>query len=42
MGKRIELDIEGASLDELRAQVDAMCRELLSNPVIESYDFTVE
>jgi phosphoribosylformylglycinamidine synthase len=42
VGKHLELDVEGPSLDEIRAQVEAMCERFLANPVIESYTVTVE
>jgi phosphoribosylformylglycinamidine synthase subunit PurS len=40
-GKLIELDL--AETDPLRArvQVDAMCRELLANPVVEIYTIEI-
>jgi phosphoribosylformylglycinamidine synthase len=37
IGKVIELDVPGDSLDAVRAQVDDMCRKLLVNPVLEDY-----
>ena len=40
VGKVIELDVPGESLDAVRAQVDDMCRKLLVNPILE--DYTVE
>jgi len=36
-GKLIELDLVEADPARARAQVDAMCRQLLANPVIEDY-----
>ncbi len=36
-GKVIDLEIGGADLDEARARVEAMCRKLLANTVIEDY-----
>lgn len=39
LGKFIELEIEGSPADA-RARVEAMCRKLLANPVME--DFRVE
>ena len=41
VGKVIELDVEGADSPALRAQIDRLCRELLSNPVIEDYHFEI-
>jgi phosphoribosylformylglycinamidine synthase len=40
VGKVIEVDVPGASLDAVRARVDEMCRKLLVNPVLE--DYTIE
>jgi phosphoribosylformylglycinamidine synthase PurS subunit len=39
-GKLIELDLVEADPARVRAQVEAMCRDLLANPVIE--DYTIE
>ena len=36
-GKLIELELEETDAARAREQVDAMCRELLANPVIEDY-----
>jgi len=43
IGKIIDLTIDGAGLSEeaARAQVDDMCRKLLSNPIIEDYTFEI-
>lgn len=38
VGKRIELSLDAADESDARAKLDAMCRQLLSNPVIESYE----
>ena len=40
VGKVIELDVPGDTLDAVRGRVDDMCRKLLVNPVLE--DYTVE
>ena len=37
MGKVIELELADADPEAARASVDAMCRALLANTVIESY-----
>jgi len=37
IGKLIELDVEGPDSPELRARLDQVCRDLLSNPVIEDF-----
>jgi phosphoribosylformylglycinamidine synthase subunit PurS len=36
-GKLIELDLVETDPHRAREQVEAMCRELLANPVIENY-----
>lgn len=36
-GKFIELELSETDEGEAHKQVDAMCRQLLANPVIESY-----
>jgi phosphoribosylformylglycinamidine synthase len=36
----IHLDVGGEDRDQVRAQVEDMCRQVLANPVLE--DFTVE
>ena len=40
IGKVVELDVPGESVDAVRTRVDEMCRKLLVNPVLEEY--TVE
>jgi phosphoribosylformylglycinamidine synthase PurS subunit len=42
VGKRIDLEIEAATPDEARSRVEEMCRRLLANPVIESYEVIVQ
>ena len=41
-GKVIDLEIGGADPDEARARVEAMCRKLLANTVIEDYAIELE
>ena len=41
VGKVVELDVDAADTPQLRAQLDALCRDLLSNPVIEDYHYEV-
>lgn len=36
-GKLIELDLADTDREAARARVEAMCRQLLANPVIEDY-----
>jgi phosphoribosylformylglycinamidine synthase len=41
IGKLIELEIEGADTPEFRARLDQVCRDLLSNPVIEDFRYEI-
>ena len=38
VGRVVDLEVQAASPDEARAQVERMCAELLANPLIESYE----
>ena len=42
IGKVISLVIDAADADTARTQVEEMCERLLANPVIESYEVTIE
>jgi phosphoribosylformylglycinamidine synthase len=42
VGRLIELELEARSAGEAHTAVDAMCRQLLANPLIESYDIQIE
>jgi phosphoribosylformylglycinamidine synthase PurS subunit len=42
IGKYIEMSLEAGSEREARERVDAMCRQLLANHVIEDYRFDIE
>jgi phosphoribosylformylglycinamidine synthase len=41
MGKTIEFDAAGPDTPEWRARLDQLCRDLLSNPVIEDFHHEV-
>ena len=41
VGKVIELEIDGADTPEFRASLDRVCRDLLSNPLIEDYRYEI-
>jgi phosphoribosylformylglycinamidine synthase PurS subunit len=41
VGKVVELELEGADSPQFRAQLDKLCRDLLSNPVIEDYHYEI-
>jgi phosphoribosylformylglycinamidine synthase subunit PurS len=42
VGKYIEVSLEAASEHEARQRVEAMCRQLLANHVIEDFHFEIE
>ncbi|MBO0931659.1 phosphoribosylformylglycinamidine synthase subunit PurS [Fibrella aquatilis] len=42
IGKHIRLEVEAASEDEARATVDAACRQLLANLIMEEYSITLK
>lgn len=42
IGKHITLTIEGADESAIRAQVEQMSQQLLSNPVIEDFTYRLE
>jgi phosphoribosylformylglycinamidine (FGAM) synthase PurS component len=37
----VDLDVDAATSQEARAQVERMCHELLANPLIESFEIEV-
>ncbi len=41
VGRVVDLDIDASTVEEARARVDEMCKQLLANPLIESYDVEV-
>ena len=45
VGKFIELDLDvtdGAEPETAQAEIDAMCRKLLANPIIEDFTFAID
>jgi phosphoribosylformylglycinamidine synthase PurS subunit len=42
VGKYIEVSLEASSEHEARQRVEAMCKQLLANRVIEDYHFEIE
>lgn len=42
MDRVIHLDVAGDDPEEVRAQVEEMCRQLLANPVLEDFSVKVE
>ncbi len=41
-GKYIEVDFAGSDKKKAEAEIDAMCKKLLANTVVENYRFEVE
>jgi phosphoribosylformylglycinamidine synthase PurS subunit len=41
VGRLVDLELEATSSDEAKAQAERMCRELLANPLIESFEIEV-
>lgn len=42
IGKHIRLEVDAASEDEARSTVDAACRQLLANLIMEEYSITLK
>jgi len=42
VGKHLELEVEGSSVESIREQVEAMCERFLANTVIESYQVVID
>jgi len=42
VGKYIEVLLDASSVQEARARVEAMCRQLLANHVIEDFRFEID
>jgi phosphoribosylformylglycinamidine synthase subunit PurS len=38
VGRVIDLDVEAATADEARGEIERMCERLLANPLIEDYE----
>jgi phosphoribosylformylglycinamidine synthase PurS subunit len=41
VGRLIDLDVEAATPEEARQQLERMCERLLANPLIESYEIEI-
>ena len=42
VGRLVDLEVDAESSAEARAQVEDMCRQLLANPLIESFEIELE
>jgi phosphoribosylformylglycinamidine synthase PurS subunit len=41
VGRLVELEVETTDVEAARKEVERMCRELLANPLIESYEIVL-
>jgi phosphoribosylformylglycinamidine synthase subunit PurS len=42
VGRVIDVEVDAAAHDDARTEVERMCSELLTNPLIESYEIRFE
>ena len=42
VGRLVELEVGGQSPEQAREEVERMCRQLLANPLIESYEIRLD
>ncbi|MCF0205801.1 MAG: phosphoribosylformylglycinamidine synthase subunit PurS [Bacteroidales bacterium] len=42
IGKHIDVEIDADSKDEANKKIDEFCSKVLVNPIIESYEFSIE
>jgi phosphoribosylformylglycinamidine synthase len=42
IGRVVDLDVEASDPEQARAAVEEMCKQLLANPLIESYEIELE
>jgi phosphoribosylformylglycinamidine synthase len=42
VGRVIDLEVDEGDAERARERVDAMCRQLLTNPLIESYEIALQ
>jgi phosphoribosylformylglycinamidine synthase len=42
VGKYLEIELTGTDREAARKQIDEACHRILSNPVIEDYQFEIE
>lgn len=41
IGKHIDLELDADSKDDAAQKTDDICKNILSNPIIESYEFNI-
>jgi phosphoribosylformylglycinamidine synthase len=42
VGRVVDLELENGDPESARAELERMCEQLLANPLIESYEITLE
>ena len=42
VGKYLEIELDSSDKESMRKQIDDACHKILSNPVIEDYEFELE
>jgi phosphoribosylformylglycinamidine synthase subunit PurS len=42
VGRLVDLEVDAATAEDARAQIERMCADLLANPLIESYEIELE
>lgn len=42
IGKHITLEVEASDLETARQKVEEACKKLLANPVMETYEFSID
>ncbi|HVM69235.1 MAG TPA: phosphoribosylformylglycinamidine synthase subunit PurS [Gaiellaceae bacterium] len=42
VGRLVDLEVDAATPQEARAQVERMCQQLLANPLVESFEIEIE
>jgi phosphoribosylformylglycinamidine synthase len=42
VGRVVDLEVDSADAADARAKADEMCRRLLANPLIESYEISLD
>lgn len=42
IGRIVDIELEAAGAEQARAEVERMCEQLLANPLIESYEISLD
>ena len=42
IGRVVDLEVEGSDPAQARAEVERMCEQLLANPLVESYEISLD